>query len=124
MRKSDGQRAVLRTVLLVGEGYAEVAFIAHLKALYLPRGCGIALTVKNARGKGALHVVEVSICQSRNSAFDVRAVLLDTDTDWNEKTQAMARKAKVQVGGLSSLPGGDVACTARRDGAKQVFSAA
>ena len=91
------RRFVLRTVLLVGKGDAEVAFIAHLKALYITRGCGLAVTVKNARGKGALHVVDVAVRQSRNAAFDVRAVLLDTDTDWNEKTQAMARKAKVQV---------------------------
>lgn len=97
MKVSKARHFVRQTVLLVGEGYAEVAFIEHLKALYVPRGCGIALTVKNARGKGALHVVEVAIRQSRNAAFDVRAVLLDTDTDWNEKTQAMARKAKVQV---------------------------
>lgn len=90
-------RFVLRTVLLVGEGDAEVAFIEHLKALYITRGCGLALTVKNARGKGALHVVDVAVSQSRNAAFDVRAVLLDTDTDWNDKTQAIARKAKVQV---------------------------
>lgn len=97
MRANKARRYEQRTVLLVGEGYAEVAFIEHLKTLYVSRGCGLALTVKNARGKGALHVVDVAIRQSRNAAFDVRAVLLDTDTDWNEKTQAMARKAKVQV---------------------------
>ena len=97
MKANKNRRFVLRTVLLVGEGDAEVAFIDHLKALYIARGCGLALTVKNARGKGALHVVDVAVRQSRNAAFDVRAVLLDTDTDWNEKTQSIARKAKVQV---------------------------
>lgn len=61
MRKSDGQRAVLRTVLLVGEGYAEVAFIAHLRSLYPSRGFGLAITVKNARGMGALSVVNFAI---------------------------------------------------------------
>ena len=91
------RRFVLRTVLLVGEGDAEVAFIEHLKALYITRGCGLAVTIKNARGKGALHVVDVAVRQSRNAAFDVRAVLLDTDTGWNDKTQSIARKAKVQV---------------------------
>ena len=97
MRKSDSRRAVLRTVLLVGEGYAEVAFIEHLKALYVHRGCGIVLTVKNARGKGALHVVEVAIRQSRNADFDVKAALLDTDTGWDDKTRTLARKGKVLV---------------------------
>lgn len=97
MKANRARRHELRTVLLVGEGYAEVAFIEHLKALYVSRGCGLALTVKNARGKGALHVVDVAIRQSRNAAFDVKAALLDTDTGWNDTTQATARKAKVQV---------------------------
>ena len=94
MRANKARRYEQRTVLLVGEGYAEVAFIEHLKTLYVSRGCGLALTVKNARGKGALHVVDVAIRQSRNAAFDVRAVLLDTDTDWNEKTQAWPARQK------------------------------
>ena len=99
MRKSDGRRSVLRTVLLVGEGYAEVAFIEHLKALYVSRGCGISLTVKNARGKVALYVVEVEILQSKNADFDVKAAFLDTDIDtgWGDKTRSTARKAKVQI---------------------------
>lgn len=91
------RRQVARTVLLVGEGDSEVAFLQHLKALYVTRGCGVAVTIKNARGKGAAHVVDVAVRQSRNAAFDVKAVLLDTDTDWNEKTRATARKAKVLV---------------------------
>lgn len=97
MKANKTRRYVRRTVLIVGEGNAEVAFIHHLKSLYIARGSGMALTIKNARGKGALHVVDVAIRQSRNAAFDVKAALLDTDTDWNDKARAAARKAKVQV---------------------------
>lgn len=97
MKKSNPRRAVLRTVLLVGEGYAEIAFIQHLKLLYVGRGSGLVVTVKNAYGKGALHVVEVAIRQSRNAAFDVKAALLDTDTGWDDKTRNIARKFGVQI---------------------------
>lgn len=97
MRAKKAPRVVLRTVLLVGEGDAEVAFLTHLKRLYVARGCGVALTIKNARGKGAPHVVDVAIRQSGNAAFDVKAALLDTDADWNDRTRSIARKAKVQV---------------------------
>ncbi len=97
MKANNHRRAVLRTILLVGEGDAEVAFIEHLKALYVFRGCGIALKVKNAHGMGALHAVEVAIRQSRNAAFDVKAALLDTDTGWDDKTRTLARKEKVLV---------------------------
>ncbi|MBC7718879.1 MAG: hypothetical protein H7Z77_03680 [Chitinophagaceae bacterium] len=97
MKARKVQRHVLRAILIVGEGLAEVAFLNHLKALYIVRGCGLALTIKNAHGKGASHVVDVAIRQSRNAQFDIKAALLDTDTDWNEKTKAIAKKSKVQV---------------------------
>ena len=97
MRAGKTSRYVRRTVLLVCEGDAEVAFIKHLKSLFFDRAGGIAVTVKNARGKGALGVVEFAIRQSKTADYDVKAALPDTDADWNEKTEAKARKAKVQV---------------------------
>ena len=97
MRGAPSKRQVARTVLLVGEGDAEVLFMQHLKGLYVQRGSGVVVTIKNARGKGAAHVVDFAFRQSRNAAYDIKAVLLDTDTDWNDKTRAAARKAKVHV---------------------------
>lgn len=94
---TTARRQAARTVLIVGEGDAEVLFLQHLKRLYSQRGSGVAVTIKNARGKGAAHVVDVARRQSMNAAFDLVVALLDTDTDWNDKTRAMARKAKVHV---------------------------
>lgn len=91
------RRRAARTVLLVGEGDAEVAFMQHLKGMYVQRGSGVAVTIKNARGKGAAHVVDFARRQSINAAFDVVAALLDTDTDWNDKARSAARKARVHV---------------------------
>ncbi|MEI2642189.1 MAG: hypothetical protein V9G10_07610 [Candidatus Nanopelagicales bacterium] len=45
---------------VVGEGDAEVLFMQHLKSLYVQRGSGVVVTIKNARGKGAAHVVDVN----------------------------------------------------------------
>lgn len=42
-------------------------------------------------------MVDFAFRQSRNAAYDVKAALLDTDTDWNDKTRSAARKAKVHV---------------------------
>lgn len=89
------RRQAARTVLVVGEGDAEVVFLQHLKTLFVQRGSGVAVTIKNARGKGAAHVVDFARRQSINAAYDVVAALLDTDTDWNDKTRAAARKARV-----------------------------
>lgn len=97
MRRKPTVRQVARTVLLVGEGDAEVQFMLHLKGLYVQRGSGVVVTIKNARGKGAAHVVDFAFRQSRNAAYDMKATLLDTDADWNDKTRAAARKASIHV---------------------------
>lgn len=85
------------TVLLVGEGYAEEALLHHLKRLYAPRGSGVAVTIKNARGKGAGHVVDYAIGQTRNAAYDYKLALLDADVDWTPAVQKTAKQARVEV---------------------------
>lgn len=91
-----------RTLLIVGEGHHEVAFLNYLKQLYVPRGCGLSVTIKNARGKGALHVINWTARQIANVDYDAVAALLDTDSDWNAKTEKLARTKKIQV--LKSEP--------------------
>jgi len=91
-----------RTLLIVGEGYHEEAFLNHVKQLYAPRGCGLAVTVKNARGKGAMHVIDWTIKQIANIAYDTVAAMLDTDKDWSPKVAKQAKVKKIQV--LASEP--------------------
>lgn len=91
-----------RTLLIVGEGRHEEAFLNHLKKLYVLRGCGLSVSIKNARGKGALHVINWTARQIANVDYDAVAALLDTDADWNAKTEKLARTKKIQV--LKSEP--------------------
>ncbi len=83
------------TVLIVGEGYAEVALLEHLKKIHVKRGSGIAVTIKNARGMGAGNVIDVARRQAQNAAFDQKAALFDTDTDWTDEVKAKARNENV-----------------------------
>jgi hypothetical protein len=89
-------------LLLVGEGDSEEIFLRHLKAIYINRNCGVSVIIKNARGKGASHVVDVAIRASHGAAFDKKVALLDTDEGWDTRTQAKAKKAKITV--LPSVP--------------------
>jgi hypothetical protein len=95
-------RKAQRTLLIVGEGRHEEAFLNHLKRHYVLRDCGLSVTIKNARGKGAQHVIKWTARQIANAEYDIVAVLLDTDTDWNSKTEKMAKANKIQV--LKSEP--------------------
>lgn len=90
------KRQQYRTLLLVGEGETEEAFLLHVKSLCVQRGSGLRVTVRCAHGKGAGHVVDYAIRQ-RIHQFDQVAALLDTDTDWNPSVQKRARKKRIQV---------------------------
>jgi len=83
-----------RTLLIVGEGADEMAFLTHVKSLFITRGCGLSVKIKNAQGKGAKHVVEWTIRQQAIAAYDTVAVLVDTDTDWSDSVSRLATKKK------------------------------
>lgn len=90
-------RVARKTLLVVGEGYAEVAFLKHIRNLYTCGGAGCSMAIANARGKGAQHVIAYTIRTARTTAHDQVATLLDSDTDWNEKVEALARTKKISV---------------------------
>jgi hypothetical protein len=101
-RRPATPRRQQTTVLLVGEGHAEVTWLAHLKQLYVTRGNGVSVSIKNARGKGAGHVIDFAIRQKRNAAYDRVLAVLDTDVDWGPHEQARAHAERVAV--IPSLP--------------------
>lgn len=91
-----------RTLLIVGEGDTEVAFLTHVKRLYAPRGCGLMVTIKNAHGLGAKHVIDWTRRQTANADYDAVAAMLDTDQDWSEAVAKQAKSARIEV--LKSEP--------------------
>lgn len=88
-------RIVRQTVLIVGEGYAEEAFLKHLRGLYTSRAEGRSLTVRNARGKGAAHVVSETWRIARRLPHSHVASLFDADTDLDGGAVAEAHKKKI-----------------------------
>ena len=46
MTPGHPNRPQYRTLLLVGEGETEQAFLQHVKALYVQRGSGLRVTVR------------------------------------------------------------------------------
>ncbi len=91
-----------KTLLIVGEGYDEEAFLKYFKPLLAPRGCGLEVKVKNAGGKTAKHIIEWTIRQIANVDYDQVAVMLDTDTDWSDEIARLAKSKKIIV--LTSTP--------------------
>lgn len=89
------RRHANRTLLIVGEGDTEIAFLSHLKALYVLRYCGLTVTVRNAHGKGPANVVKAVMRYSRDRDFTQKAALLDTDLPWPDETRALAARKRI-----------------------------
>ena len=88
---------VRRTLLIVGEGRHEEAFLKHVKQLFVQREGDLKVTLKQAGGKGAQHVIDWTVRQTANTSYDQVAALLDTDTDWNPSVAKKARQKKIAV---------------------------
>lgn len=93
------QHSVRKTMLVVGEGDSEEAFLKHLRDLYCSGNAGVTVTVRNAHGKGPENVINHAIKQARTYSYDVRVALLDTDIPWTDKLRKHARKAKIEMVG-------------------------
>ena len=94
------------TLLAVGEGDSEGAFLKHLRALYCSGGVGVTATVRNAHGKGPKHVIDFTSRQARAYSYDRVVALLDTDNPWTGTLLKTARRGKiVMVGSRPCLEG-------------------
>lgn len=96
------QHRVRKTLLVVGEGDSEEAFLKHLRELYCSGGAGVTVTVRNAHGKGPENVIDHTVKQTRIASHDKRVALLDTDIPWTDKLKKDARSAKIEM--LGSKP--------------------
>ena len=90
-------RAARHTILLVGEGVTDSAFLKHLKSLYISRGSGISAKIRNAHGKGPDHVVDYAIRHRQNAAYDRVVALLDADLEMSTAACRRARSKKIQI---------------------------
>ena len=100
-RRSAPRRAVRPTLLLVGEGDTETAFLGHLRSLYCRDGMGVETTIRNAHGKGASNVIKKAVNLTRNIEYNCCVALLDTDIPWTDKDRKLARQGKINLLGSS-----------------------
>ena len=85
------------TVLFVCEGKTEKAFLQHLKSLYISRGCGVAVKIISAGGKGPEYIVDYAIRRSHRIASDRILVLMDTDIPITTAARNKAAQHNIQL---------------------------
>ena len=74
----------------------------HIKSLYISRYCGVSVKIRNARGGGPDHIVDFTIRQRGNAAYNRVAILLDTDVQMSAPAQKRARSKGIQI--IGSTP--------------------
>lgn len=90
------------TLLIVGEGATEEAFLKYLRSLYCADRQGPKVTIKNAYGKGPENILQVAIRELRRAAeYDRVAVLMDTDIPWTAQLRRQAKEHSIQLLGCS-----------------------
>ncbi|MFC2149242.1 RloB domain-containing protein [Candidatus Auribacterota bacterium] len=99
-KKSRPGKYAKKTILMVGEGPTEKAFLQYIKELFISREADHSVKVHSGSGGSPRSVIHKTIRLRNNSAYDKCFVLLDADitleTDSKQKTQ-MKRKPRVEI---------------------------
>ncbi|EKE69145.1 hypothetical protein B3C1_15889 [Gallaecimonas xiamenensis 3-C-1] len=89
------KRFIKETLLLVGEGFSEKAFLSLLKT-YFSNG-NYKISVVTAKGKGPSNVIDHAISTKRHNGHNYCLALLDTDLPWPKSKVQNAEKEGVTL---------------------------
>ncbi|HEY6527240.1 MAG TPA: hypothetical protein VIZ65_01000 [Cellvibrionaceae bacterium] len=74
------QYSVLKTTLLVvGEGADDKAFITHMKNVFCPRGCGLSVKVEAGDGGSPGNIITNAMRSFKSAEYGRRILILDAD---------------------------------------------
>jgi hypothetical protein len=90
-------RRVRRTLLVVGEGQTETAFLGFLRSLYCADNDGVGVTIRNAKGRGPSNVIGYAVKIGKRNDFDRCVALLDTDIPWKAEDERMAKRYAIRL---------------------------
>lgn len=96
------KKALKTTLLVVGEGVIDRAFIDHMKSIYT-RGVNTQkVTTDAANGGSPSDIVKYVIRKNSHTAFDKKVILMDDDVPVSEAVKNQARKKNIEI--LYSTP--------------------
>ena len=98
-------RRTKKTVLIVGEGSTEKAFLRYVKELYITRDMDISVNVECGSGGSPRNVMEKAIRLCGSRGYDKCFVLIDADIPLNADKKLLTRmKRKPKIETLKSTP--------------------
>lgn len=90
------RRTLLSTLIIVGEGIHEKAFLSHLKSLY-SANTNQKVKVDSADGGSPEDIVRTAVKKSKGIAYDRKFILIDSDIEINDKTKKLAKDNNITL---------------------------
>jgi hypothetical protein len=86
-----------QTVVAVGEGETEGAFLLHLKSLYCPRDFDIQVTVNWTYGGSPSDIIAEAVKYKQSAHYDRGILLIDTDIPIPDEARARAGRSSMEL---------------------------
>lgn len=90
-------RIVKKTILIVGEGPTEKAFLQHVKELYVGREDIFSVKVECGAGGNPISVAHRANRLKQSAAYDKRFLVIDADTFTPEAKQKLKKKPLMEI---------------------------
>lgn len=96
LAKKKIRKANIASLIVVGEGIHDRAFLNHMKDNYDGRKTGQVVKIESSDG-GSPRNILMSAKKSQEAAYDKRYVLMDSDVAIQQQDWAYAEKHKIKV---------------------------
>ncbi len=87
----------LTTLIIVGEGLHDKAFLKHMKQLYDGRATGQKIKIDSADGGSPGDIIKTTIRKNRHIAYDKQYILMDADIPLRQQDYDKAKIKKVEI---------------------------
>jgi len=95
------KKIVVSTLIIVGEGACEKAFLGHLKQLF-SNNTNQKVKIDSADGGSPYDIVNTTVKKTKHIAYDKKYILIDSDIAIDEKTKKLAKENNIQI--IESIP--------------------
>lgn len=95
------KKVVVSTLIIVGEGACEKAFLSHLKQLF-SNNTNQKVKVDSADGGSPYDIVNTTVKKTKHIAYDKKYILMDSDIVIDEKTKKLAKDNNIHI--IESIP--------------------
>lgn len=97
MPKRQTRRVKQTTLIMVGEGPHDKAFLKHMQSVFDNRESGQRIRVESADGGSPKNIIRSTIKKCHHADFDRRYILIDSDVTITQQDRDIARRHKIEL---------------------------